>query len=391
MRIIIFVLILFPGVHNLVYSQKDPVKFGKIEKADLLMTRYEPDTGVSAVVLCDYGFWNTNEFKFRRVLRIKILKKEGLNYASQVFFGSEKAVIRGITYNLENDKIIETKLNSKSIFVERVFEDYYRLRVAMPNVIVGSVIDLEIGFPGPPDKWHFQSGIPVIWSELRLPESNIVEFKKTYSGYEPLYISERTRWVAKDMPAFKEEPFTNSIENYITKFDIEILSLSFYGNIADFATDWDAVAHRLDETYYFGTQLHTGLFLNTLSKEIEVKYDTDFDRMKAAYEEVKKIKWNGYESLFTSDDGLQKAYKNKTGNSADINLILVVLLRKLNLNCNPVILSTRSNGQINFSNPSLSKLNYVIALVRIKDKEYLLDANVFLLKILPYVSSLSIF
>jgi hypothetical protein len=369
MRIFIFILIL--SLHYQLYSQKDPVKFGKIDKAELLIKKYEIDTSASAIVLCDFGYWNTNDFMFRRVLRIKILKKEGINYASQIFFGAEKSLIRGITYNIENNEIIETKLSSNSIFRERVYENYFRLRVAMPKVIVGSVFDVEISSLGPPRRWDFQRDIPVIWSELRIPESTYISFKQKYVGSEPLFIYEPSRWVGKDMPAFKEEPFTNSSENYIAKLEIEFLSIAF----TDFATDWDAVARRLEENEYFGTQLNASLFLNSISNEIEEKYKTDFEKMKAAFEEVKKIKWNENESLFTTYTLLQKAFSEQSGNSADINIILINLLRKLKINCDPVILSTRANGQINSLSPSIFKFNYVIALATVNNEKYLLDAT----------------
>ena len=36
-------------------AQKNPIKFGKIEKEDLEMQRYEKDPDAHALILCDYG------------------------------------------------------------------------------------------------------------------------------------------------------------------------------------------------------------------------------------------------------------------------------------------------------------------------------------------------
>jgi hypothetical protein len=359
------------------YSEKAPIKFGKVDKTELEMITYPLDTNAPAVVLCEYGIWDIINFRFTRIVRYKILNKEGLFYASQVWPGYEKTAIRGKTYNLENGEIVEYKLKNESIFKERVFEDYYRLRVAMPNVKVGSVFEIEFVSPWIPNEWKFQLEIPVKWSELIIPQSQYIDFRKSFYGYIPLDKSESDHWVAKNVPAFKEEPYTNSTENYLTKFTFDILSIHIPGYLyKDYTTDWNAVARRLKESDYFGVVLGPSLYLNSLAKEIENKFSTDFDKMKAAYDAVKVIKWNEVESVWATYNGaLGSTFRDKIGNSADINLILVNLLNKLKITAHPIVLSTRSNGMLPFFNASLNRLNYVIAYASIDQKVYMLDAT----------------
>ncbi len=137
----IIVFIFF--VSNALIAQKAPVKFGSLDKADLEMMVYDYDTSASAVVLCDYGFFSTTTFQFTRTLRVKILKKEGTKWGDWLFYIDEDTPIKGITYNLVNGEIVETKLKSESVYRERVYENYYRTRIAMPNVSAGSVIDIQ--------------------------------------------------------------------------------------------------------------------------------------------------------------------------------------------------------------------------------------------------------
>ena len=64
------------------FCQKAPVTYGKVPLEDLKMTVYDSDTTAPAVVLCDYGFFDKERFDFvTRLLRIKILRKEGFPYA----------------------------------------------------------------------------------------------------------------------------------------------------------------------------------------------------------------------------------------------------------------------------------------------------------------------
>jgi hypothetical protein len=354
-----------------------PIKFGKVSEEELLMTVYEHDSSAPAVVLCDYGFFNLRDYMFTRIVRIKILNKEGLYLANDIYPGIEKTEIRGKTYNLENGEIIKTKLKNESIFRERVHEDYYNLRIAMPNVKVGSVFEIELRQFFPPATWAFQREIPIIWSELIMPQSQYFDMQRRYTGYESLYINSSNRWVAKDMPAFKTEPFTNSSANYITKFDIDLERIAIPGVFyKDYATDWNAVAKRLEESDWFGGNMRSTFYLNSIAKEIKENYSDDQDKLKAAYEEIQKIKWNENKSLYCSKiAGLGTVLREGTGNSADINILLVNLLNKLAITSYPVILSTRDNGTLSPFYPSRSRLNYVITYAKLDDKEYLLDAT----------------
>lgn len=380
---IILVILLLGVIKFAAVAQKAPIKYGKIDKADLEMKVYPSDTSAVAAILCDYGYFNATQFQFVRTLRIKIFKKEGTTWGSQVFPIFSKNDVRGITYNLEKGEIVETMLKSESIYLERVTEHSFRTRVAMPNVKEGSIIDLEIMLKGLPREWQFQAEVPVRWSELIIEPSAYVTFRKNLFGFEHLSESSDMRWVAKDIPAFHKEPYMNSAKNYLTKFEIELLNVGFpptnrnpSGFYHDYSTTWDAVNYQLRESSLFGKAMHGCAFLNDLVKDIENKYTVPFDRLKAAHEAIKKaVKWNETETILSTTENLSYSFNKKNGSSADINLILIQLLKKLDFDVYPVALSTRSNGFLALSTPSLEKLNYVVAYVLLGDKTYFLDAT----------------
>ncbi|MBN2486891.1 MAG: DUF3857 domain-containing protein [Bacteroidales bacterium] len=361
---------------NEIKAQKEPIKFGKIDKADLEMTVYDKDSTAPAVILCDYGYWSLQDYKFRRIVRYKVLTADGLRYADTWFPGSETTAVRGRTYNLENGEVVETKLKNENVFKERITEDYYRLRIAMPDVKIGSVFDIEFTSPFIINEWKFQCEIPVKYSELIVPQSQYIDFKKNFFGYERLAYSGSERWIATNMPAFKEEPYTSSIENYITKFEFDLLSVHFPGLYKEFTTDWDAVARRLEESSYFGGTLSAALYLNSLASRIKDSCTTDYDKMKAACEAVgSAIKWNEVSNLSPTYTSLGTILREGSGNSADVNLILVNLLRKLDISAYPVVLSTRDNGVLPVFGASMNKLNYILAYAKIGETTYLLDAT----------------
>jgi hypothetical protein len=360
-----------------IWAQKAPMKYGKVDKADLEMKVYPADSSASAVVLCNYGYFDSNQMQFVHQMRIKILKEEGKDQGNFSVPASEKTNVKGQTVNLENGVPVITKLTKDGIFIELIQKDVYRARVAMPNVKAGSVLDIEFYYNGLPSYWSFQKNIPVLWSELILEESMYFSFRKNSTGYIPLSESTNDRWVAKNVPAFKSEPFLNNYENYLSRFIIEISSIHIPGSFyKDYATTWEAVAKTLREDVEFGGQMTSiNFYLNGLVNEIKTSTSTPEDQLTKAFDAIKKIKWNKVESVWPSKNGLSYSYNKKIGNEADINLNLVLLLRKLGIDANPMVLSTRDNGLLAPYSVSLDRLNYVVAHVVINDKTYLVDAT----------------
>jgi hypothetical protein len=242
----------------------------------------------------------------------------------------------------------------------------------MPNVKVGSVIDLEFSFQGIPDEWRFQEEIPVLHSELIMEESPFIQLRKNFSGYERLTYSTPTKWIARDMSAFKSEPIMGPVENYITKLKFDIKAIYNY----NFSTTWENVSKILLESDHFGMPAVSTLFLNSVSSKLSEKFKNKEDLLRAAYDTIReRIVWNKVNQLTSPNGNLANVYQMKVGNSGEVNLLLYKLLNKLGFDVTPVALSTRDNGNISEFFPSLRQFNYAIIHVRIEEKEYLLDAT----------------
>lgn len=375
MKTHVLTLVFLIGILGISHAGKAPIKFGEVSKAELINNVYTADTSAPAIILCDYGYFTSNLFETVRILRIKILKKEGYDWANRTFNTDSKTDIRGITYNLENDKIVETKLKKESIFSTKVSEDRNEIRIAMSNVRVGSVIDIEFRYLGIPYEWDFQQEIPVVHSELEIEPSIYVTYNKNFYGYIGLTSKSNNRWVAQNMPAFKPEPFMTSSKNYRTRFEFDYESISFPGYYKGFTTTWNAVRDRLYEATYFGIALNADGYMKSVAKDMKARCSDQKELIKMAYDYIKQIKWDETERLFTDRTSLNAAVKDGKGNSAEINLALIQLLKKLDFDAGPVVMSTRENGRVSAITPSLNKLNYVIAAVFLDNDTILLDAT----------------
>jgi hypothetical protein len=184
------------------------------------------------------------------------------------------------------------------------------------------------------------------------------------------------RWAMKDLPSIREEPFMTTIDDYVCKIEFE-LSSSFFpgGGYKSYANSWESINTRLLENESFGGQLNRSGFLKDMVSVIKASSKDTLQQIGMAYNLIKQaMTWNERETFYI-ESTLKKAFDAKTGNVADINLLLVVLLRELGYDANPVILSTRDNGRVLDNYVLLSKFNYVIAQVNIGGKDLLLDAT----------------
>lgn len=404
-------------------------KLGKVSVAELEQKVHPKDTSAVAAILYKKGKssieYNDNEgfvLITQVEARVKIYKKEGYDWANQsvVYYigdnnSREKVDFSDVnTFNLVNGKIEKTKLKSDGIFNEEVNKYRSRKKITMPNVKEGSV--LEYGYTvrtssiGMVRDWAFQTSIPVNYSEFKtyipeyytfnvrqkgyiFPKATVEKQSKsivftnrkrsgngltathtTYSTDEVNYLETQTTYIAQDLPAMKEEAYVNNIDNYISSLEQE-LSMIKYPNspVKSFSSDWNSVVKTIYEYDDFGPELNkTGYFENDLKIILEGK-NTDDEKILAILNHVKNsVKWNDYTG-YSCENGVKKAYKEKTGNIADINLMLTAMLRYAGLTANPVLVSTRSNGIALF--PNRTAFNYVIAAVETPNGNILLDAT----------------
>jgi hypothetical protein len=125
----------------------------------------------------------------------------------------------------------------------------------------------------------------------------------------------------------------------------------------------------------FGLQMEKPIPGSQSVTEQATKIPDPEARMKFIYNQVRQnINWNDDEDIYT-DLGLARAWEKKTGNAADINLLLVKLLKDAGLKAVPVLFSTREHGLTMPLYPFISQFNMVMAYVTINDHFFVLDAT----------------
>ena len=413
-------------------QERPPIKFGKVSMEEMNMTVYEKDSSAVAVKLFDVGESSVNGFKstYKRHTRIKILKEDGLQFGSVIVpfltissylgeIGSFSG-LKASTYNLVNGKIEEIKLESKGKFKEEFVEGISVIRFALPQVMVGSVIEYEYDISMKIfidlRSWDFQDLLPCRWSEYEANISNICNYRMQFRGYLTPTISEKKdafcegltlpeartlnihpdhlddlkpckyyRWAMADVAAFKEEPFISARKNYISSVSFDLVSLGYLGTTYHriLMSSWEDLREKyLDEIFTANwhnmdvkTNIRKTEFLEKKSKELVAGLNHPDEKVQAIYNYVKEnIEWTGFYSTHMARDS-KKVWDEKKGSSADVNLLLLAMLRYARLPADPVLTSTKSNGFVRQEVPIRSQFNNVLVISDFKGKKKIMDAT----------------
>lgn len=425
--IVVFLIGLQPLL--LFAQKKNPyvIKFGEISVADFSPVNPVIDSGAQAVILFDRGysyFRGTSkgwfELIFERHQKIKILSGNGKNagnFSILQYFnsdGEEKiSKLKGSTFHLENGKIIETKLNEKDIYKEKLARNISVTKFGMPNVKEGSIIEIhytvQSDFLFNLRPWEFQGDYPVLESEYTTSIPNFFNYAVINQGYLPVperqmrefvnFYSIRSknemnvtgsddkfnirtneteiRWKMTNVPALKDEPFITTKENYKSKFSFQLSDTRFTdGEPVNVMSTWPMVAEKLLADESFGLCFsQNNNWLNDDIKRLTTDQTTNMDKAKALYSYMRdKFSITKSNGIYVSNQP-RTIWKEMKGSVVDANIMLTLLLQSIGLEADPVILSTRENGRTTENYPVIDQYNYVVCRAVIDGKEYFLDAS----------------
>lgn len=399
---VIFFVLLF--ITSFSYGQKPALKFGEIPIEDLAMTMYDKDSSAVAVILYDYGkaYVNINNVAsslvFERQVRIKILKKEGLSWADVSIplyhSGSTEEKIsslKAVTYNLDQGKIVETKMSKDGIFKEKFNRNTNYQKFTLPNVKEGSVIEYSYtvmseflsNFPN----WQFQYSIPTRQSDYWAIIPEFFEMQRYMQGYitptvydtkekgQQGYSEKAHHWVIDNVPAFKKEPYMTTVNDYVSKINFALAYIKFPGQPSEeIMGTWEKLTKNLLESESFGKAITGSNFLKKQVETLLTGVNDPLQKVTILHEYVKStLEWDGTKDYLA--DNLKDIFENKKGTSGDINIALASMLEKAGFRVDMVLLSTRDHGFVRQQYPMSRQFNYVICRVFVKDEPIFLDAT----------------
>ncbi|MCH6232780.1 DUF3857 domain-containing protein [Cognataquiflexum rubidum] len=429
LRFPILAILFLLTISNSFATIQEGFKFGKIPDEFVTMKVYETDPDAEAVVLSDVGnakiaFSAGAGFQITYNIHkvIKVLTKGGVSYGDfriPYYFipGRTDLVgsVKGYVYNESGGTILKEKIGKEHIFEEEVSKTYRMKKISAPNIKEGSVIELSYEITSDLfsylREWEFQTEIPTRWSEYSLEYPEYFSFSQSAQGFEQYVINEQSEgtgnanwtesersegrvaqstttnnsvnfstrkyhWAIQNAPALRPEPFIDNPQSYATKIEFQLQYLQFPNSQRQtFSGSWNTMSEELLKDPEFGKQLERKKFVQEALPQLITAEQSEQEKMIAIADHLTRmVKWNGGSSIYPSQS-LEKVYKEGVGNVADMNFLLIAFLREAGFEAHPVVGSTRANGFVNPSNPVMYKLNYLSALVKSGDKEFVMDIS----------------
>lgn len=409
---VMFFFLISSGYTQSANTPKRDFKFGKISTEEFAITPPGADTAAAAIKIfdvgsCDFKYSSHRGFTYvyNRHIRYKILNKSGYDLANMEIplfrstSGGNKENIVSMsasTYNLENDKIVESKLRRDAKFTDVLDKNYTIKKYALPNVREGCIIEFKFSIESDYlfnlRGWNFQSDIPTLWSEYNVSIPEYFRYKTNLTGYWPInraadrresvtYVNgltsfaNYTKYVSENVPALKDEPYVTTLDDYRCKIEFELQGTQFPNDTyKDYTGSWPKIIKLLEDDENFGQYLNKKSYAKSLAAQIVGNETDPAKKAGMIYSYVNHhINWDKDYALYTNAKTPKAVFDKKSGNSSEINLALISLLDAADITVYPVLVSTRENG-IHPGYPVLSKFNNVVARAIIGTDTCFLDA-----------------
>lgn len=413
MKKLFLALFIFIFLAKALAAQNFSTDFGRVGKDDIDLKVYAKDKEAEAVVLFDKGRshfvddYSRFYVLFERERRIKVLSEAGVKYAEiEIPFYQEGEVyekilsLEAFTYNWGDGGLEKIPLESDAWHDEKINEFWKVRKFAFPNVKPGSIIEYKFQLRSPHifnlQDWEFQSRIPTVYSEYVVETipfytyswimqgSNKFHKKQSYveKGSEKVFAGVNYKdmvneFVMIDVPAFTNEDYITSINDYIIKIDFQLSKISYpNGRVEEIMTTWPELIEEYEDHVDFGKFIKKCQKLAPKlmdakawdGKTKEEKFESVLDYVKTNYS------WNNYNGKYASKTA-NNLVKDKYGNAADLNLFTIGLLRAAGIETYPVLISTRNHGQVKHGYPFNHFFNYVVIFAHLDDNNVLADAT----------------
>ena len=391
---------------------KDPAEWGVFSKEELEMKVYPMDSTASAVILTKFG---TVSFEivgydikavYYSLIRIKILNAAGFKYGDiEIPYIARKSTDRFIdlkahTINIDaNGKPHETMVNKDLILDEDINGYHHMKKFAFPDLHEGSIIEYYYKIKSDQvfilKDWYFQDDIPIAHCEYRTNIPNFYSYSILANGRNGINniqhdnsflivgnmttgVTERsdvdiTKYTMENVKAIHKEIFSIHPPDY-NSFKMQLNSINFPGSISkSILKDWKEFGEYLNEAEWYEDQFHSFNFAKELTQQLLNGITNEKEKISTLYNYVKNnFAWSENYSIYM--DNLKTAFKNKTGNSSEINSILLCMLRSAGIKADPVMICTRNNGVALRAYTFLDQFNHTVVKVKSENEEYILDA-----------------
>jgi hypothetical protein len=390
-------------------AQEKVAEFGEINPTELNLKECPFERGAAAMNLLKTGkvsmefHPNSGDLTLTTAyrVRIKIFDKRGFSAAEVKIPYADKGRstrvkdIEAYIYSLDaNGKVARQRVEKKEIFQNksRAKGALNYISFTFPDLYDGAVLEyrytritknsLSI------QPWFFQDEIPTAFSKVvtSIPSYAYLDYRaiatdklekdsafKRYSN--SIYDEDILSFTLRNVHSFRPEPLMYSLSDNLERLEFSLsprtfLHSSFLSNEAKMKMQ----GFSLLRSPFFGDQF--GKRIEGADGLIDSvnKLPRKRDKVAACFAYIRQnVQFNGEQTFYC--DSVDGCLKSRSGSSAQMNILLLNLLRKVGVNCVPLLVSTHENGNPDLDFPSISQFNGVDVMVRDSTLSYIIDCT----------------
>ena len=366
--------------------------WGKVDPLQLNIRQHTAFPDADAVILENNGRLSVQqghdgyEFLLNRYVRIQILTEAGAEWANRAipYYAKDDFYrirnLKAQSHYLENGQHKTASLDRKDFFTEKLDEEYSILKFALPQARPGAILEYEYDLVKQSVytyAFYFQDDLPVLRSEFQFITARNLNYIFFSEGLASQQV-ERTgenRWLMKNLPAAKEEPYIANLEDYKSKMIMQLTAYLANGRKVETLNSWDDLAEEIFSDWGLKKMLKKNKKLDPIAQIQLAGQNTPEEKLLAVYNHIRDhMEWNGDKEMF-SERKLDQVYESKEGSSGEINLLLTYFLRQAGIKANPMLMSTRRHGKPIKQYPLLAQFNTLACYAELGKKSYVLDAT----------------
>lgn len=409
--LVLIVALLIPG--ELVAQQSENNSgifddFGTVSDTDLSL---EPDHDFPY----EYLMKNTSihfreedgsiEAVINHLVRIKIYTDDPLDIAEASLVGipfyfadnmEQVENVEGFTHQPDGNRL---SLDRSTETISEINSRYRFLEFEMPEPTQGSVLEYKYTvvrryIEELPD-FYFAHRVPTRNARMTLQNQNFlryntitqnidfdVEYREefidnsgvplvfSYSRPEPVKVQ---TWESDNVPPVNLSAYISSVDDIRGKLKFQISEFGVPRQPLE--NSWEYVAAQIRRNSNPDRIVEKQTDLLELGSKIKDFKQDPYATQDSIFKHVnRRATYNGLSAVFTGDE-LSHILEGEPANQAEINMVLLTMLRGAGISAKPMFISGREFGRINESFPSLYQFNRVLVYSMIDEEAFFMDAS----------------
>lgn len=250
----------------------------------------------------------------------------------------------------QEGSILEYKYTLERRYIEELPDFFFSHRVPTREAVVWLQNAQYLRYTAVKQNVDFEIG----YEEVRVDTSSI-PLVFTYRRPEPVLIQ---KWSAQNVPAVDASSYISSIDDIRARIRFQISEFGLPRQPLE--NSWEFVAAQIRRNQSPFEVVTASDSLRRLGKQIAESFSNKKTALDSIFHHVdNRVQFNEVNTAF-ADDSLWHVLNGEPANRAEINLVLLAMLRGAGIDAHPIYLSGREFGRIDRAFPSLFQFNRLL-------------------------------